>query len=467
MRERWPATNGPPRTNARSAGGTSPVAAPRRVASLHSPTRVSTSPLAATRARASTRGADASTELPRASTTLPHPIVTPPPSALPREKSSPTPESDSSARNSPSSQVVWCSPDSSRGAGAKSVAGAKPSAGAKPPAGAKPAGVKPTAGAKSKASRIPVLSPEKQAAAEAAKAETAKARAQSYISLKRQTDAAMAEAAAAASAEAEAEACKEEETDAEQQRQWAESEAQRHTVQNATIEEGRRERRPDSGGQTSRRGAHKSPAGERHPSTARGAAPHSPPLAAPTGAGPPAATGSRSRSSHGSSHGSPHGSSGPRRPRAEPLLARGGGEQEAGGTPPPALRMEPPTTLPSVEPAMTTSLSPRRVRGTSERGVSSDAWANLTREVDYAKQRAQRAEKELLELRLCAAGLQAALEQAKRDMADAASVATLRHEEAARRREKERAHEQRGEEARPVPSPGPCALPRPITPAPS
>ena len=462
MRERWPGTNGPPRTNARSAGGTSLVAAPRRVASLHSPTRVSTSPLAAPRARASTRGADASTELPRASTTLPHSIVTPaPPSAVPRGKSSPsldstktaTPESDSSARNSPSSQVVWCSPDSSRGAGAKSVAGAKPSAGAKPPAGAKPAGVKPTTGAKNKASRIPVLSPEKQAAAEAAKAETAKARAQSYISLKRQTEAAMAEAAAAASAEAEAEACKEEEA------ADAESEAQRQAEQNATIEEGRRERRPDSGGQTSRRGAHKSPAGERHPSTARGAAPHSPPLAAPTGAGPPAATGSRSRSSHGSSHGSPHGSSGPRRPRAEPLLARGGGEQEAGGTPP--------TTLPSVEPAMTRSLSPRRVRGASERGVSSDAWANLTREVDYAKQRAQRAEKELLELRLCAAGLQAALEQAKRDMADAASVATLRHEEAARRREKERAHEQRGEEARPVPSPGPYALPSPITHAPS
>ena len=83
----------------------------------------------------------------------------------------------------------------------------------------------------------------------------------------------------------------------------------------------------------------------------------------------------------------------------------------------------------------------------------------MMREVAYAKQHAESAEKELLELRPLAAGLQAALEQAKRDMADAASVATLRHEEAARRREEERAHEQRGEEARPAPSSPSLAAP--------
>ena len=108
----------------------------------------------------------------------------------------------------------------------------------------------------------------------------------------------------------------------------------------------------------------------------------------------------RSGFSHRSSPGSSHGSSDLPRPRAEPLLA-----------------------------------------------------------VDYAKQRAQRAEKELLELRPRAAGLLAALEQAKRDMADAASVATLRHEEAARQREEERAREQRGEEAHPARSSGPFPSP--------
>ena len=366
--ERLPAANGPPRTNAR----TSPVPAPRRATSLHSPTRVSTSPLAAPRARASTRGAHASTESPaRASTmTLPHSVVTPPPPAVPRKKistsldSTETAESDSPARNSPSPQVVWCSPDSSKGSGVKSAAGAKPSAGAKPPAATKATGVKPTAGATNKASRIPVLSP-------------------------------------------------------------------------------------------------KRPADEKHP-TARGAAPHSPPLAAPTGASP-LGDGSRPRSSYGSSHrsgfshrsspGSSHGSSDLPRPRAEPLLARRGGVKEAGRTPSPALRVVTPATLPSVEPATTRNLSP------GARDVSSDAWAILTREVDYAKQRAQRAEKELLELRPRAAGLLAALEQAKRDMADAASVATLRHEEAARQREEERAREQRGEEAHPARSSGPFPSP--------
>jgi len=127
--------------------------------------------------------------------------------------------------------------------------------------------------------------------------------------------------------------------------------------------------------------------------------------------------------------------------------------KEAGRTPSPALRVVTPATLPSVEPATTRNLSP------GARDVSSDAWAILTREVDYAKQRAQRAEKELLELRPRAAGLLAALEQAKRDMADAASVATLRHEEAARQREEERAREQRGEEAHPARSSGPFPSP--------
>ena len=442
-----------PRSSARSVPGAS---APRSsgVTAPHSPTaRVSTSPLVAPRAGGGgSGGAHASTEC--ASTTLPHALATPNPLPVPRAKPSSldstrtasTPESDASVHDSPSPQVVLVH--------LRKSGGAKPSAGAKSPAGAKPrgaktAGARPAAVGKSKASRIPVLSPEQQPAARAATV----IRFEGNNNLNRQAEAVNAEEAAAAAAGAETEACNEAAAAAAGvERQCAESKAQSkalgRAVQHAT----------DASSQASRRGVRKSPAGEQL--TPRSAASHSPPLAARTGMGPPTATVSRPRStpgsSHGSSHGFSHGSSGLRRPRAEPLLARGGGAQE----PPSASRRVAAASPPAVEPATTRSASPTRARGASGGGVSSDLWANLTREVEYAKQRAERAERELLELRPRAAGLQAALEQAKRDMADAASVATLRHEEALRRREEER----RGEEARAVPSSGPFALPSPLTP---
>ena len=257
---------------------------------------VSTSPLVAPRARGGGSGAHASTESLRASTTLPHALATPNPLPVPRGKPSSldstqtasTPESDASVHDSPSPQVVLVHLRKSTGA-------AKPSAGAKPPAGATPRGAKtagprPAAVGKSKASRIPVLSPEQPAA------DAATVRFQGHNN-NRQAEAANAEAAAAAAAGAEAEACNEAAAAAAGvERQCAESKAESKVESKAR---GRAvQHAMDASSQASRRGVRKSPAGEHL--TARSTASHSPPLAARTGAGPPTATVSRLRSTPGS-----------------------------------------------------------------------------------------------------------------------------------------------------------------------